>query len=386
MLGDPTVAAYPTLAAMISRSRILPSLRAILTTGSGELQSAAYSFVRSAVETNDAAVLQGLLDEGVVAAIMSRLTENRTRRSRAHASLKSGACSHCVNAMHESVHKKKSQLAQALNSSSSSNTGDRLLSGSFGGSSLMDFPFMTELNESSNSSGSVGLNAVGSGGAPRGAGRKGGSKQPAVCQTLVQHVLTNYRHLLDGPLLAKFERAAHETPQEADEDVQSSEAASRANSKAALISDSDFTALLKEFGPDAPGADDAVVTVEDLQHGAQGHLTSLSEAVSVSDGTGHAAGSSDFTLVRSHSIRKRSSGASPLGNACDDAFDSPADDEVVRSPMRGIAADDDPSSPLPKAAEGSAEPHSEKDGPPSTAPTLADEEVQPARKKSRAQS
>lgn len=346
LLGDPALAQLATLAAMVSRSGVLLAVRAALlgeaapdaapsvaTVRSAEVHPAAYSFLSRLVETNNPQVLESLVASGAVGAAMHRLAILRQRRG-GHVSLTGGSCSHCVFAMHDSVHKKKAQIAAHL-ATLSRGSGGGLAAGLRGPLSPLAsssvFPFITDLNDSSNSSGSggilskVGGGATGSGGAGGGGGvagargSGGANSMPDVCLRVVQYVLEHFRAALDPATLRRFEQAAHETPQEANDDVQSSEAASRANSKAALITDAEFTAMLREFGPDA---EDATL------------LTSASgsdEAAEDATPAGAAAGmlaeplDQEFTLVRSRSVRALSSGNPPQQQpgSVDDGSGSP---------------------------------------------------------------
>lgn len=75
----------------------------------------------------------------------------------------------------------------------------------------------------------------------------------------MQYVVEKYGDVLKdiAPVLyGKFERAARETAVEAaaeeDEDAQSSTSRANSSNNCVAISDAEFSAMLKEFGPDAP--------------------------------------------------------------------------------------------------------------------------------------
>ena len=363
LVTDPTFSAHTNFASGLKSSNALRSLARIVeasgriapSSSSSELLPASYAFIAALIESNEPLVLQQLVDLGVIRAVVQQhVFSTANRRS---VSLVNGACSHCVHVMHDSVHKKKSLLAQQQQSLKLGGSRTRSLltgqpatgdDGVGGAGASSPFPFITELNDSAGAA------------SPS---SSGGAAPAVVCQVVVQHVLSLFRAggLTLGPLLvAKFERAAHETLQEADEDVQSSDA-SRANSKANLMTDAEFNAMLRDFGPDAPSPEP--VTAKEL-HDAEGLLSLTAAAEAAPD-----AADEPFTLVRSKSLRKRLFNSTlpavdddPLSENSNSAKSAPISPQVDPGKDRDTVEDEEDSSGAVSSLRGATTGPSVSDG------------------------
>lgn len=197
--------------------------------GGTSIRPTALSFIAALIESNVECILQSLVTAGVVAEIVEEYLYF-ARTNRHMKTLAASTALRVLHQMHETVHKAKSIQV----------TGSIRPASTFGTSS---FRFISEIEDSNNAMSPT-------------------FSRP-VSTVLVCHVVSTFKVALQEvspALLAKFVRAAEETAVEAaqseDDETSSSRAQSSShNLNVGGITDAEFTAMLKEFGPDAPQED-----------------------------------------------------------------------------------------------------------------------------------